>query len=250
MRSGRRSVKNMSSHSQPSRFRSHTNVLFELFIATLTLLPFLVLIYFYSSLPERIPEYLNLHGDVVVWGRKSLFSVFRLPLMGLDLQLLTFFMKYGLWQRYVTRSSHPSDLLASGSLRLISGLADWLRAMAGIKLFVSSVEVLFLTNEKYAFLAIAARAISWISSILGIIGAGFFFYRALRLQRKLPSRGVQVKQPLDRTRVRGGFFYYNSADPSLFVEKYLFNFANHWAYVFLLCLLCLPLLMFLPVLTS
>lgn len=240
----------MSDDFPSTRFRDLTNIALELFIVALTLLPFLVLIYFYSSLPERIPEYLNLHGDVAVWGRKSLFSVFRLALMGLDLQLLTFLMKYGLWQRYVTRPTHPSDMVASESLRLMSGLADWLRAMVGIKFFVSSVEVVFLTNDRYKSLAIAARATSWISSILGIIGAGLYFYGALRLKRKLPPAGAQVKQALDQTHVRGGIFYYNSADPSLFVDKYLFNFASLWIYVFLLCLVCLPLLMFLPMLTS
>jgi uncharacterized membrane protein len=231
----------------PTGFRDLTNIALEFFIATLTLLPFLILSYFYSSLPQQIPEYLHLNGEVAVWGRKSLFSVFRLALMGLDLQLLAFFMKYGLWQRYLTRLRH-SDRLASAPQRLMSGLADWLRAMVGIKLFVSSVEVIFLTNEKYQSLATAARAISWISSILGVIGAGCYFYSALKLKRKLKPESGRVVQPLDQTRVRGGIFYYNSADPALFVDKYLFNLANLGTYVFLLCLLCLPLLMFLPML--
>ena len=240
----------MLSHSQPSRFRNTTSVFFELFIAALVMLPFLVLIYFYPSLPERIPEYLNLHGDVEVWGRKSFFSVFRLPLMALDLQLLILFMKYGSWQKYATRPNEQSPTHSAKSLRLIGGLADWLRAMVAIKLFVSSVEVIFLTNERFRSLAIAARAISWISSILGIIGAGFYFYATLRLRRQLLPKRDQRNQPPDQMHVRAGIFYYNSADPSLFADKYLFNFANKWLYVFLVCLLCLPLLMFLPMLTS
>ena len=240
----------MSSQSAPTGFRSHTNVLFELFIATLVLLPFLILIYFYPSLPERIPEYLNLHGDVEVWGRKSWFSVFRLPLMALDLQLLTVFMKYGLWQKYAMQPHQPSETLASKSLRLLDGSVEWLRAMVAIKLFVSSIEVIFLTNDKFKSLAIATRAISWISSILGVIGAGFCFYAMFKLRRKRPAAGVRRNQSPDQMHVRGGIFYYNSADPSLFADKYLFNFANKWLYVFLVCLLCLPLLMFLPMLNS
>src|SRR6266478_3408054 len=113
MRSERGSDKDMSSHSPPSRFDHHTNFLFELFIAALTLLPFLVLIYFYPGLPERIPEYLNLHGDVAVWGRKSLFSIFRLPLMALDLQLLCLLLKYGLWQGQAAWPTENTEQWAS-----------------------------------------------------------------------------------------------------------------------------------------
>ena len=240
----------MSSAAPVFRFRDHTSVALEVLIAALTLLPFPILSYFYSSLPEQIPEYLNLHGEVEVWGRKSLFSVFRLALMGLDLQLLALFMKYGLWQRYVAQLGQPADRFASESLRLMAGLTDWLRTMAAIKLFVSAIEVVFLTNEKFMSLANATRAISWISSILGVVGAVAYFYRALRLKRRMPPALVKVKQSLKQMRVHGGIFYYNSADPSLFVEKYLFNFANPGTYVFLLCLLCVPLLMFLPLLTS
>ena len=240
----------MSDEPSSTRFRDVTNIAIELFIVTLVLLPFPVLIYFYSSLPERIPEYLNLHGDVEVWGRKNLFSVFRLALMGLDLQLLAFFMKYGVLQRYATAPKQPSESFSSPSLRLISGLADWLRVMAAIKLFVSSVEVIFLTNERLRHLAIAARATSWIASILGVIGAGFILFGMFRMKQKLPPANAPRNQLPDRMHVRGGIFYYNSADPLLFVDKYVFNFANKWLYVFLVCLAGLPLLMFLPMLNS
>ena len=240
----------MSAEPPVTRFRDHTNIALEFFIVALTLLPFLILSYFYASLPAQIPEYLNLRGDVVVWGRKNLFTVFRLALMGLDLQLLAFFMKYGLWQRYVARLSQPAGRFASETLRLMAGLTDWLRVMAGIKLFVSAIEVIFLTNERFGLLATAARAISWVSSILGIVGAVVYFSRALRLKRRMSPEPVEAKQLVDPTRVRGGIFYYNSADSSLFVDRYLFNFANLWTYVFLLCLLSLPFLMFLPALTS
>jgi uncharacterized membrane protein len=240
----------MSPHSPPAGFRSHTNVLVELFIATLVLLPFLVLIYCYPSLPDRIPEYLNLNGEVAVWGPKSWFSVFRLPLMALDLQVLAMFMKYGLWQKYAMQPQQPSETLASKSLRLLDGAVEWLRAMVAIKLFVSSIEVIFLTDDKFKSLATATRAASWISSILGVIGAGVCLYAMFKLRRKLPAAGDRPNQSPDPGHVHGGIFYYNSADPSLFADKYLFNFANKWLYVFFVCLLCMPLLMFLPMLNS
>ena len=66
----------MSSEPPVTRFRDHTTIALEFLIATLTLLPFLALIYFYPTLPERIPEYLNLHGEVVVWAAKVSFPSF------------------------------------------------------------------------------------------------------------------------------------------------------------------------------
>jgi uncharacterized membrane protein len=226
------------------KFRDLNNLALELFIAMLTLLPFLVLIYFYPRLPARIPEYLNLHGEVELWGRKSLFSVFRLPLMALDLQLLLIFMKYGSWQRYATRPNQ--DLNNSKSLRLICGLADWFGAMVAVKLFVSSLEVIFLTDERFRTLATATRAISWVSSILGVTGAGLYSYRLFRLQQKLAT--PTSKEPVDKVHVRARFFYYNPTSPLMFVDKHLFNFANKWVYVFLICLLWLPVFMFWPML--
>src|SRR6266852_8022777 len=97
----------MPTHPQPSWFRDYTSLPFEVFIATFTVLPILVLIYFYPLLPERVPEYLNLHGEVAVWGLKGFGSVFRLPLMAVDLQILCLLCKYGLCQG---RSVQPTEL--------------------------------------------------------------------------------------------------------------------------------------------
>lgn len=245
----------MSSHSPSTGFRNHTNVLFELFIATLTPLPFLVLIYFYSSLPARIPEYLNLHGDVAVWGRKSLFSVFRLPLMALDLQMVCLLMKYGLWQGRDAWSAENTERLAKykeESIKLSMSLGDWFRAFIAIKLGASSLEVIFYSIERFHSLTTMTRITSWAASILGIAGAAFYSYRLLLVNRKLKESGASARIPrqADGSHSRGGFFYYNPADPSWFSDKYLPNFANKWVYLLLGCLLFLPVLMFLPMLQS
>lgn len=242
----------MSADPPPNRFRDATNVFFESFILFFTVAPILVLIYFYPQLPERIPEYLNLHGDVEVWGRKSLASVFRLPLMAVDMQMLCLLMKYGLWQGAVARTVQPAETHTLESLTLSSRLWDWFRALIAFKLGASSLEVIFLTNARLHSLATAMRTISWAAAILGIIGAGFYVYRLIPVNRKL--RQVIAEDKLSvRNRsahLRAGIFYYNVHDPSLFVKKYWLNFANKWAYVFLICLVCLPLLMFLPMLNS
>lgn len=83
-----------TSHPQPPQLR-YTNVPFEIFICVLTFLPFFVLAYFYSDLPARVPLFLNLEGEVSVWAKKTLLSVFRVPLMALLTQVICSLMRYG-----------------------------------------------------------------------------------------------------------------------------------------------------------
>jgi len=130
-------------------------------------------------------------------------------------------------------------------------LSDWFRAFIAIKLGASSLEVIFFSIERFHFLTTATRIISWAASILGIVGAGFYGYRLLVMNRKLKEVGMaQVPRQIDRSHLHGGIFYYNPADPSWFTDKGLPNFGNKWVYVFLACLFCLPLLMFWPMLNS
>jgi uncharacterized membrane protein len=242
--------------SELPRFRDYTSLFFEGFIATFTVLPILVLIYFYSMLPERVPEYLNLRGEVEVWGPKNVASVFRLSLMAIDLQVLCLLTKYGAWQGSLKAVAKEDSLqlaiFRTESLKLTISLFDWFRAFIAIKLGASSLEVVFFSIERLHFLTTTTRVISWAASILGVIGAVFYSYRWLKLNRKLEAAGAQprVRPQADRSHLHCGIFYYNTADPSWFTDKYLPNFGNKWVYVFLACLFCLPLLMFWPMLNS
>jgi uncharacterized membrane protein len=245
----------MSTHTPHHRFSDYADIPFEVFIATFTVLPILVLIYFYPVLPERIPEYLNLRGEVAVWGRKGFVSVFRLPLMAIDLQVLCLLSKYGLWQSKVTQPFEQTEkhaIYREGSVKLQMNLWDWFRALIAVKLGTSSLEVIFLSIERFNFLSTPVRVISWTVAILGIVGVVFYGYRLIKVNAKLKEAGGNEKVPtqIDASHLRGSVIYYNPADPSIFKDKYLFNFANKWIYVFLVCLICLPLLMFLPMLKS
>lgn len=243
----------MATPSPPLRFCDYTNLPFEVFIATFTLLPILVLAYFYPVLPETIPEYLNLRGEVEVWGRKGLTSVFRLPLMAVDLQLLCLLMKHGLWQgrlAHPIEGAEPFAIEREASLKVQMRFWDWFRALIAVKWGASSLEVIFLTVERFNFLSTAVRVISWAAAILGIAGVAFYGYRLVMVNRRLKHTGdkSEAAQQTDESHLHGGILYYNPGDPSLFNDKYLFNFANRWVYVFLGCIVCLPVLMFLPML--
>jgi uncharacterized membrane protein len=245
----------MPALTQSPRLRDYTNLPFEIFIASFTVLPILVLIYFYPLLPERVPEYLNLHGEVEVWGQRGFASVFRLPLMAIDLQVLCLLTRYGAWQGNLVQPAEDSQALANyrrESLKLSVSLFDWLRAFIAIKLGASSLEVIFFSIERFHFLTTITRVTSWAASILGATGAVFYGYRLLMLNRKLKevSGHANIRRQTDSSHLHGGIFYYNTEDPSWFTDKYLPNFGNRWVYVFMACLLCLPLLMFWPMLSS
>lgn len=56
----------ISSQTHPLR-----NIKFEILIFALTILPFFVLAYFYPLLPERVPQFLTLTGEVATWAQKA-----------------------------------------------------------------------------------------------------------------------------------------------------------------------------------
>jgi len=222
-----------------------------------------VLLYFYPQLPDRVPEYLNLHGEVEVWGHKSFASVFRLPLMAVDLQVLCLLTKYGLWQ---AAQQHPNNHMQAPnsspqpagdgmeSLNLYLRLFEWFRAFIAIKLGVSSLEVIFFSIERFKFLTTFTRIASWSASICGVSIALFYSYRLSMLnrgqkrRRKEMAASTTALSPHRKSHLYGGILYFNPDDPSWFAYNYLPNFGNRWVYIFLACLLCLPLLMFWPLL--
>jgi uncharacterized membrane protein len=84
--------------------------------------------------------------------------------------------------------------------------------------------------------------------LLSIAGGLFYGYRLLVLKRKFRGKlgAVKIQKRIDARHVYGGVLYFNPSDPALFVSKYIFNFANKWAYVFIACVIAYPLLVFSP----
>ena len=94
---------------QAQRLNDYTNIWVEIFVAAFTILPFLVLAYFYPVLPERVPLFMNLNGEVAVWGGRSWLSVFRVALMAAVTQVVCLLMKYGVLQSEVALPREDAD---------------------------------------------------------------------------------------------------------------------------------------------
>src|SRR2546425_6991911 len=230
------------------RLSDYTLLPVELLIAGLSLAPLVILACFYSVLPDRIPVFLDLHGAVQVWAPKSIISVFRVPAMAIDLQVLCLLMKYGVVQS--TSSLRASEVEAyrqyeKRAIALSAALWDWLRCFIAFKMCAESLDILITSQERLHFLITTAWAIPWIAAILSIAGALLYGYRLLVVKRQMKKAVGQIEvRKVDKAHLYGGLIYYNIADPALFVNKYVFNFANKWLYVLLACLVAYPLLVF------
>ena len=222
--------------------RDYTNIPFEIFIAAFSILPFFVLAYFYPQLPERVPLFLNLSGEVAVWAEKSVLSVFRVPLMAVDMQLFCLLMKYGTVKSVPLETATEQTDYQRQYVRLNVGLWDWFRCLVAFKLSAASLDTVFISLEHLKFLSRPAFAITAIVALLSIAGGVYYGYRLLMLKRKLGD--MKTPKPIDARHVRGGFLYFNPSDPALFVNKYIFNFANKWVYVFIASIIAYPLLVF------
>jgi len=232
------------------RLVDYANIPFEIFVVACTVLPFLALAYFYQQLPDRVPLFLNLKGEVETWGQKSLVSVFRVPVMATLTQVVCLLMKYG------TLKSGAGLSLGAGPeqvdyqdqyLDLQLGLWDWFRCLVAVKMSASSLETVFLSLSQFMFLAKPAFAITALAAVLSLVGAVVYAYRLLIVHRKLKAvSGDSTHKPINPQHVYVGFLYFNPSDSALFANKYIFNFGNNWAYVFIACIIAYPLLVFLP----
>ena len=238
-----------TSSPQSRRLRDYTSIPFEIFIVTFNLLPFIVLAYFYPALPQRLPLYLNLSGEVETWVEKSLLSVFRVPLIAVVMQVVCLLMKYGVVQ---LQSIAPPNIdigrtkLLEQLLKLNAGLWDWFRWSIAFKMIAESLDTIFLSLERFKFLSRPAFIISVIATALGVLGALFYVYRLLAATREMTRKFVETKVggSIDAHYVYGGVFYFNRSDSALFAGRYVLNFGNKWAWVFIACFIAYPLLAF------
>ncbi len=229
---------------RPSKSLSHySNTGFEFLIGVLTIAPVIVLMAFYSQLSSQVPVFLNWRGEVEIWATKSIGSVFRVPAMAIDLQLICFLMKYGA----VKSGRDVKEEIAGYQervIRITTRLWDSLRCLVAFKMAAESLELLFMSIDRLRFLLTPARIVTWTAAIVSIFAAALYGYRLWQLKRDRASQ-VATTETRDRNNVIRALIYFNPRDPALFVEKYLLNFGNKWTYVLILSIVAYPLIVFL-----
>jgi hypothetical protein len=171
--------------------------------------------------------------------------------MAVATQLVCLSMKYGTVQSAMTASFDIAGEQAEYRkryIRLSVDLWDWLRCLVAFKMSASSLNTIFLSLERFKFLSRPAFAVTAQAALLSIAGGLFYGYRLLILKHRFRGKpgDLKVQKPLDARHVYGGVLYFNRADSAIFVNKYIFNFANKLAWVFIVCIIAYPLLVFLP----
>lgn len=224
------------------RLRDYTNIPFEIFIAVFTILPFFVLACFYPVLPDRVPLFLKLNGEVAEWAEKSVISVFRVPVLAVLQQVVCLLMKYG-----ITQSSSRLLIEQAEPLKLNARLWDWFRWTIAFKMSAESIHTIFLSLDLRSVSRLTF-IISACAALIGVAGAIFYVYRLLVVSRKMKAQfgDLRVDKPIDKRYVYAGILYFNPSDPALFAGRYVFNFANKWAWVFIACIIAYPPLAFWP----
>ena len=230
-----------ASSPKSRRLRDYTSIPSEIFIVAFTVLPFIVLAYFYPVLSERVPLLLNLSGEFETWTEKSVLSVFRVPLIAVVMQVVCLLMKYGVVQSQPPEIDASRTKLLEQYVGLNAGLWDWFRWTIAVKMIAESLDTIFLSVERFKFLSRPAFITSAVATAIGVVGALFYVYRlvAVRREMKFVNGGA-----VDAQHVYGRILYFNRSDSALFAGKYIFNFGNKWAWVFIACFIAYPLLAF------
>jgi uncharacterized membrane protein len=236
------------------RLVDYTNIYLEAAIVLLTVLPTLLLVYYYPQLPERIPVHWDWRGLPDNWTRKSFASVFYLAAILFYMQGLFLLIKHGLLSVKMTLPGERAEEYLAGKEAFLGAtikLMDWVRVMLAIMFSGLLSNIVFTSVERLRFLSPLALVLGAASTVLLIAVSVYYVYRMFKIDRKLKATvgRTYVQRQSDAAHwYAGGLFYYNPEDPSLFVEKlvgwgYTFNMANKWVYVYLAYIVGLPLIL-------
>ena len=133
----------------------------------LTIIPFVLLPIFYDSIPQQIPAFVDIKGNPTLMMNKSIFSVFRLPLMGIMTQIACFTM-YSVKLEY---EKEKNKLL-------------WLSIsfLAALKMSFTSMEVQIYGNSEMLNVFRAIVLIVVCIAVIGIVFYGYSLYKKYNKQ--------------------------------------------------------------------
>ncbi len=232
----------------------YTNLYLEAMILCLTVLPSLLLIYYYPQLPEKIPVHWDWRGRPDVWARKSFSTVFSLSMLLIYMQGLFLLVKNGLLSVKMTLPAERAAEYLEGKeefLRTTIRLMDWVRGLVALLMSSLILNVVFSSVEHLRRLTIVVAVADSLSTLLLVVVCIYFIVRLVMIDRRLKRTvgSVYVQRSRDAAHwYAGGLFYFNREDPALFVEKmvgfgYTLNMANPWVYLYLAYAILLPLIM-------
>jgi uncharacterized membrane protein len=246
-------AKKFATPLQTRSLAEYTHVALEALIVLLVIAPTVVLIYYYPALPERVPVHWGVHGEPNGWARKTLSTVFFLPVLATYLQGWFLLLKYDLVHAKMTLPAEQAETYLKYKEQLIVAsmrMMDWVRGLAAFMLGLVSTFILLTTIESLRHWMPLANFLIWPCVGLLLIVCFYYVYRFMAINNGLEeatgNSNVERESEAEKWS-SGGLFYYNPDDPALIVEKrdglgYTYNFAGKGIRLRLAFLAVVPLL--------
>jgi uncharacterized membrane protein len=193
-------------------------------------------IFQYDLLPEQIPTHWGINGEADGFTAKTPISAILMPLTLLAMQVM--FLGINLGKNKSGFKLSATGLNASRTRQLtLRKNSSWL--MFGISLLLTVMFSFFqlTTIHPDLFAGTVMMATPIIFLVIVLVGSIVF---AVKVGRSDKQSIDEVKEEItdydDDTHWKGGIFYFNRNDPSIFVEKrfgvgWTLNFANPIGYI-------------------
>lgn len=187
----------------------------KLYFIPLILITFSIVYSFlnYSTLPEMLPTHWNLWGEADDWQVKSPITLMMQSLMQL---LLCGALYYTSDHIFTTRGKLDSDHYETSKHALLC----YLRGM-GYSLYSMTLSIILLfTMTTISMVNDTSLGIGFMvfSFILPLLSGLYMFIIWIKYRKSTPSHTSYSPEDDERHWIWGSF-YYNSDDPSLFIEK-------------------------------
>ncbi len=223
------------------KLKDYTRYWLEIAVVVFTLVPFAVLYYFFSQLPDQVPVHWGFNGQPDRWEAKSLIMVFAPLLVGLFVQIPVFFLKgetIKARMRVPLENAEKVFTLKEMSLFANCNLLDWIRlAVAMLFANIASSILAVLANES---VTLFINLWLWVTVLLLLVGIGYFFFQLRIINQEIKEIAGQFtfQNQTEAESWNNEVFYYNQNDSSFMVEKpsgtgYTFNFANQKSWFYL-----------------
>lgn len=193
----------------------------------------------YEILPQQIPTHWGINGEADAFTSKTLFSVITMPLMLLILQLMFLGTNFATKRSGIKLSATSTNAsrIRQLSLRKYSSWFMFLTTVLMTMLFSYFQLTTIHPNLIFDKAMLASPFIFLILILVGSIAFAIKVGRADKQTFEEPESGIT---DLDEDGYwKGGLFYFNKSDPSIFVEKrfgvgWTMNFANPMGYLIII----------------
>ena len=193
----------------------------------------------YSILPEQIPIHWGPNGQADAFTAKTPFSVITLPLILLIMQIMFLGIHIGTKKSGIKLSATHTNASKSRQLTLRKN-TSWLMFLISLLLTMLFSFLQFSTIHPNLISDFVMFLVPIVFLIIVIVGTILFALKVGRADKQLPADIEGDITDFDEDSYwKGGLFYFNKNDPSIFVEKrfgvgWTLNLANPLGYLILI----------------